>query len=153
MSGTPELDQVADQRARLAEHALMPWWSWAAAAPVLVVTLGWPLLSEWVSFTVATYGVFLPAALLFGVVQLVARRGSGVHLHRGVTSYPSARRMWLGTVAVGVGGWVAISALTLHGLQGLALAVVAVVTAVAIAGSVGTRRAMRADIRAGRVRP
>jgi hypothetical protein len=153
MSGTPELDLVADQRAKLAEHALLPWWFWAASVPVFVVAVGWPLLTGWVSENVATYGLFLPAALLLVIAQFVVRRRAGVRVWLGFTAYPSARWIWLGTLAAGIGGWVAIAALTLHDAQGFALAVLAVVTVVAIAGSVAARRAMRADIRAGRVRP
>lgn len=153
MSGTPELDQVADQRAKLAEHAVMPWWYWAAIVPAFVATVGWPLLSEVVPYEVAMYGVLLPAVLLLAVVQVVARRRAGVHLPRGFTAYPSVRRIWVGTVLVGIAGFVAIAVLTRGGHPGLALAVLPVVTAVALAGSIGTRRAMRADIRAGRVRP
>lgn len=153
MTGTPELDEVAAARQKLAEHALLPWWYWALYVPVAVVIVGYPVLDTLLSPTVAVFGVLYPAMAVLLLSSWLVRWRTGVHLSRRLRAFPSVWRVWAPTLALGVVGDLAISQLVRHDQRTAALALIPVVAVVLVAGTVGIRFAMRADIRAGRVRP
>ncbi|MDT0300631.1 hypothetical protein [Streptomonospora wellingtoniae] len=154
MTDTPELDQVAEARRKLAAQAGFPvaYWVFFTAASVLIA--GLPI---WTSLLPGS-GLYFQWALLGAVLisaayAVIRRRRSGVYLPRRVTSYPGARLLWITTLAATGAGYLGISALVDRGLPGLALAVLVPVAAVMLVGQVLIRSAMRRSIEDGRVTP
>jgi hypothetical protein len=155
MSGTPELDQVADARRRLAAHAGFPRSYWLAYGLVLVLFTGMPV---WMSYLPSDDWVYLSWAVAVvgvgsAVYSVARRRRSGVYLSRRISSYPKAYKIWLAGIAVTIGGFLAIYQLVEHAHRDLALYLLAPVAVVVFIAQVATRSAMRADIEAGRVMP
>jgi hypothetical protein len=155
MSSSPELDQVTEARRRLAEHAGFPRTYWVLYAFVSVFFAGVPI---WMSYLPADDWQYMSWAIAaIGLAStayvVIRRRVSGVHLPKGVSAYPGAQRIWFGTLAVTIGGFFAIQALVTHDHRGLALALLLPVAAVLFFGQISIRRAMRADLEAGRVTP
>jgi hypothetical protein len=153
MSDKPELDQVADARRRIAEHAQFPTAYWAVYGVVLVLFAGVPI---WLSFAPigdSYWFTYVIAAIGIGsaVWQTIRRRRSGVYLPKRVGAYPTAyryRRLAFVLTAVGfLGIW-----LLVHLDQRTVALIVLVPVAVAIfLAQLKTRSAMQADIEAGRV--
>lgn len=154
MPGTPELDQVAEARRKLAAHSELPLAYWILFTAASVLIAGLPI---WNSLLPGG-GLYLQWAVLGAVLISVAyaviqRRRSGVYLPRRVASYPGARLLWITTLAATVAGYLGISALVDRGLLGFALAALVPVAAVMLVGHVLTRSAMRRSIEDGRVAP
>lgn len=154
-SGTPELDQVADARRRIAAHAVFPTTYWALHGVVLVAIAGIPI---WLSFLGATGSSWVPWAMLAVAVAAavhsrIRRRRTGVYLPKRISSYPSAMPYWVASLvatAVGFGG---LHSLVDSGRRGTALLVLPVVAVVVFTAQYLTRSAMRRDVEEGRVRP
>lgn len=154
MASTPELDQVAEARRKLAAHADLPaaYWVFFTAASVLIAGLPvWTSLlpGSGLYFQWAVLGVVLVAT----AHAVVRRRRSGVYLPRRITSYPGARLLWIAALAVTAIGYLGIHALVDSGLTGFALAALVPVAAVMLAGQMLVRSAMRRSIEDGRVTP
>ncbi|MGH8882729.1 MAG: hypothetical protein ACRD0P_36210 [Stackebrandtia sp.] len=155
MSDTPELDQVAEARRRLAAHAGFPRSYWVAYGILLVLVAGIPI---WMSYLPSDDWTYLSWAIALvgvgsAVYTVVRRRRSGVYLSRRISSYPKAYRIWLAGIAVTAAGFFGIYQLVGHGHRDIALYVLAPVAVVVFLAQVATRSAMRADIEAGRVGP
>ncbi|TQM15801.1 hypothetical protein [Pseudonocardia kunmingensis] len=153
MSGTPELDRVADARRKLAAHAGFPRSYWVVYGLVLVLSAGLPV---WVSYLPSDGWVYVSWAIAVlgvgsAVYAMVRRRRSGVYLSRRISAYPTAHRIWLAGLVVTFGGFVGIQQLVEHGHRDIALYVLAPLAVVVFVAQVATRSAMRADIEAGRV--
>ncbi|GAA0993610.1 hypothetical protein GCM10009551_056210 [Nocardiopsis tropica] len=154
MASTPELDQVAEARSRIAAHASLPgsYWVFLAFAGTLIAGLPiWRAL-------LPTAGAYLDWGLVVlaaasAVYAIVRRRRTGVYLPRRVTSYPGARILWVATLAATGAGFLGIQALVDHGHMGLALAALVPVATVMLVGYMLVRAAMRRSIEAGRVKP
>ena len=155
MSGTPELDQVAEARRKIAAHAGFPRSYWAVYGLVLVLCAGLPI---WVSHLPSTDWAYLSWALAAlgiasAVYSVVRRRRSGVYLPRRISSYPTARRIWIAGILVTACGFLGIHQLVEHAHRDVALYLLVPVAVVVFAVQVATRRAMRADIEAGLATP
>jgi hypothetical protein len=153
VSGTPELDQVAEARRRLAAHARFPRAYWVVYGVALVLLAGLPV---WMSYLPSVDRVYLSwaiAALGIGsaVYAVVRRRRSGVYLPRRISSYPKARKIWLVGMLLTLGGFLAIQQLVGHGHRDVALYLLVPIAVAVFLVQVATRSAMRADIEAGRV--
>jgi hypothetical protein len=153
MSGTPELDQVADARRSLAAHAQFPRTYWAVYGLVLVLAAGMPI---WMSYLPSDDWGYLSWALALAgvgsaVYSVVRRRRSGVYLSRRISSYPKAYKIWLAGIVVTIGGFLGIHQLVEHAHRDIALYLLAPVAVVVFIAQVAARSAMRADIEAGRV--
>jgi hypothetical protein len=154
MASTPELDQVAEARRRIASHTSPPGSYWAVFAVVCVLLAGLPI---WRTL-LPTEGAYLDWALVAvaaasAVYAIVRRRRTGVYLPRHVASYPGARTLWIAVLAATAAGFLGIQALVDHGHTGLALAALVPVAAVPLVGYMRVRAAMRRSIEAGRVKP
>ena len=155
MSGTPELDRVADARRKLAAHAGFPRSYWVVYGLVLVLSAGLPV---WVSYLPSADWVYVSGAIAVlgvgsAVYVMVRRRRSGVYLPRRISSYPKAYKIWLCGIVVTFGGFLGIQQLVEHGHRDIALYVLAPIAVVVFIAQVATRSAMRADIEAGWVTP
>ena len=155
MSGTPELDRVADARRKLAAHAGFPRSYWVVYGLVLVLSAGLPV---WVSYLPSADWVYVSGAIAVlgvgsAVYVMVRRRRSCVYLPRRISSYPKAYKIWLCGIVVTFGGFLGIQQLVEHGHRDIALYVLAPIAVVVFIAQVATRSAMRADIEAGRVTP
>ncbi|MEU5845277.1 hypothetical protein [Saccharopolyspora shandongensis] len=155
MSGTPELDQVADARRRLAAHAQFPVTFWVLYGVALVLLAGVPIWMTWLSPADGPYVSWVIAAL--GIASAAyswnRRRRSGVYLVKRISAYPSARLIWLAGIAVTLVGFFGIYALVDHGQRGIAFLVLPAVALAVFVTQVKTRSAMCRDIEAGQVRP
>lgn len=154
MADTPELDQVADARRKLAAHAGYPTAYWVLFAVALVAIVGLPI---WMSYLPEGVGWFqwgLVAVCWASVAYAVLRRrSSGVYLPKRVTSYPGARMTWLAVLAFTVVGYFGIDWLVDHDRRGIALAALVPFAAVVLLGQLRIQSSMRRDIEAGRVTP
>ncbi|GAA0937070.1 hypothetical protein [Pseudonocardia zijingensis] len=155
MSGTPELDQVAEARRKIAAHAGFPRTYWAVYGVALVLCAG---LSIWMSYLPSGDTTYLPWALAAlavasAVYSAVRRRRSGVYLPRRISSYPKARRIWIAGIVITACGFLGIHQLVEHAHRDIALYLLVPVAVVVFAVQVATRRAMRADIEAGLATP
>ncbi|OZM82684.1 hypothetical protein [Pseudonocardia sp. MH-G8] len=153
MSGTPELDQVAAARRRLAAHAQFPRSYWVVYGVVLVLFAGVPV---WLSYLPSGNWMYLQwavAAVGIGsaVYSMVRRRRSGVYLPRRISAYPKAYKIWLAGLVITVGGFFGIQQLVQHSHRDIALYMLVPVAVAVFIAQVATRSAMRADIEAGRV--
>lgn len=152
MSDTPELDQVAEARRKLASYAEFSRTYWALYGIALVLIAGIPI---WVSFLPESAGgvqwVLLAIGLGSAAYSLVQRRRTGVQLPRRIGAYPSARKVWLVVIAVTLASVAGIYALVGNGQRVIAAVILIPVAAVIFAGQVLTRARMRDDIAAGRV--
>jgi hypothetical protein len=155
MSDTPELDQVAEARRRLAAHAGFPRAYWVVYGIVLVLCAGMPI---WMSYLPSDDWMYLSWAVAVvgvasAVYSVVRRRRSGVYLSRRIRSYPKAYRIWLAGIVLTAGGFFGIYQLVEHSHRDIALYLLAPVAVVVFLVQAATRSAMRADIEAGRVAP
>ena len=154
MSGTPELDQVAEARRRLSVHAELPRTYWALYGIALVLIAGIPI---WASYLPGglpgVQWALLVVALAAAAHAVIGRRRSGVHLPRRIGAYPGARRLWLAVLVATVAGLVGIQLLVANGLRPAALVLLVVVAVAVFLGQVRIRARMRDDIAAGRVTP
>lgn len=154
MSDTPELDQVADARRRIAEHAHFPVAYWVLIGVVVVLATGLPI---WISLlpTGRPYIQWGLAAIVLAsaVYSWVRRRRSGVHLPKRVGSYPSAQPFWLAGIAVAFAGFFVINFMVAREQLGGALLVLPVVALALFGIQFKLRSAMARDIEEGRVRP
>ncbi|GAB3572295.1 hypothetical protein GCM10027445_29320 [Amycolatopsis endophytica] len=153
MSDTPELDQVADARRRLAVHAQFPVAYWVFFGVGLVVLAGLPIWTTWLGDSPYVPWALAALAIASAVYSCSRRRRSGVHLRKRISAYPSAWPIWLTSVSVATVGFFGIYALVHAGQRGIALAVLPLVAIAVFVSEVKTRSAMRRDIEAGRVRP
>jgi hypothetical protein len=152
MSDTPELDQVAEARRRLAAHAGFPRSYWVVYGVVLVLFAGIPVWMSYLPSDDWAYLSWVVAAVAVGsaVYTALRRRRSGVYLPRRISSYPKAQRIWLAGIVVTAAGFFGIHELVGHGHRDIALYLLAPVAVVVFLVQVATRSAMRADIEAGR---
>ncbi|MFD0773199.1 hypothetical protein ACFQZ2_04580 [Streptomonospora algeriensis] len=154
MADTPELDQVAEVRRKLAARSELPLAYWVLFTAASVLIAGLPI---WTSLLPGSGLYFqwgaLGAVLISVAYAVIQRRRSGVYLPRRVTSYPGARLLWITTLAATGAGYLGISALVDRGLTGFALAALVPVAAVMLVGHVLTRSAMRRSIEDSRVTP
>ncbi|WP_243789076.1 hypothetical protein [Saccharopolyspora gloriosae] len=153
MSDTPELDQVADARRRIAAHTRFPVAYWTLAGVVLVLAAGLPI---WI-FLLPTGRSYLEWGLVAlvlasAVYSWTRRRRSGVYLAKRVGSYPSARPFWLGGLAVALVGFFVINFWVAREQIGSALLVLPVVGLAVFGLQIKLRSAMMRDIEQGRVR-
>ncbi|MEV7548700.1 hypothetical protein AB0N89_03650 [Amycolatopsis sp. NPDC089917] len=152
MSDTPELDQVADARRKLAAYAGFSRTYWTLYGIALVLMAGIPI---WMSFLPETAAglqwVLLAIGLASAAYSIGRRRRTGVQLPRRISAYPSARRVWLVVLAITIASVAGIYALVGSGQRVIALLILIPVAAVIFAGQVLTRAKMRDDIVAGRV--
>jgi hypothetical protein len=153
VSGTPELDQVADARRSLAAHAGFPRSYWAVYGLVLMLAAGMPI---WMSYLPSDDWGYLSWVLAVAgvgsaVYSVVRRRRSGVYLPSRISSYPTAYKIWLAGIVVTIGGFLGIHQLVEHAHRDIALYLLAPVAVVVFIAAVATRSAMRADIEAGRI--
>jgi hypothetical protein len=153
MSGTPELDQVAAARRRLAAHAQFSRSYWVVYGFVLVLFAGMPV---WLSYLPPDGWMYLQWAAAVVAVgsaayAVIRRRRSGVYLPRRISAYPKAYKVWLAGLVITVGGFFVIHQLVEHSHRDIALYVLAPVAVAVFIAQVATRSAMRADIEAGRV--
>lgn len=155
MSDTPELDQVAEARRRLAAHAGFPRAYWVVYGIALVLFAGIPVWMSYLPSDDWTYVSWVAAVVGVGsaVYSVVRRRRSGVYLPRRISSYPKAYRIWLAGIVLTAAGFFGIYQLVGHGHRDIALYVLAPLAVVVFIAQVATRSAMRADIEAGRVGP
>lgn len=155
MTPTPELDQVAAMRRKLAATAQYPRTYWVLLGVVLVAFAGVPIWlsylpesdTPYLSWGIAAVGI---AAAGYAVLR---RRRSGVYLPKRITAYPSAVVFWAAGIAASVVGFLGIQQLVGHGLRGVALGALPVVAVAVFAAQVATQRAVRRDVEAGRVVP
>ncbi len=155
MADTPELDQVAEARRRLATHAAMPPTYWAVQTIAVVLIAGIPL---WLSFLPAVDGSYVQWVLLAVAAAAAAyagfqRRRSGVYLPRRISAYPSARLAHIAVLIVMAAGVVGVYALVSNGHPVLAFVTLIAVAAASLIGHLRIRAAMRRDIEDGRVSP
>lgn len=155
MADTPELDQVAEARRKLATHASMPKAYWAVYTVAVVLIAGIPL---WLSFLPAVDGsyvqwVLVAVALAAAAYAVFQRRRSGVYLPRRTSAYPSARLPHIIVLIVTAVGVFGIYALVSNGHPALALAALIPVAVASLIGNLRIRAAMRRDIENGRVSP
>lgn len=155
MSGSPELDQVADARRKVAAHAPFPVAYWVFYGVALVLLAGVPIWMTWLSSAYDPYVTWVIAALgiASAAYSWIRRRRSGVYLPKRISAYPSARPIWLAGIAVTVVGLLGIYALVDYEQRGIAFLALAVVALAVFLIQVKIRSAMRRDIEAGRVRP
>ncbi|ALE72492.1 hypothetical protein AD006_11680 [Pseudonocardia sp. EC080610-09] len=154
MSDTPELDQVADARRRIAAHAGFPVAYWVLLGVALVFIAGLPIWSNLLNLDPAYTSWALAAiGITSAVYSVLRRRRSGVHLPKRIGAYPSARPSWMIGLAIALAGFIVINLLVREEQQTIALLVLPVVAVGVFVAQVRTRSAMRRDIEAGRVRP
>lgn len=155
MSDTPELDQVADARRRIAVHAEFPVAYWAIYGVALVFMAGFPIWSSWLTRAELPYlsWVLTAVCIASAIYTVLRRHRSGVHLPKRIGAYPGARPIWLVGLAIALAGFVGIHQLVNREHEGLALCVLPVVAVAVFVTQVKTRSAMRRDIETGRVRP
>ncbi|MFR9731016.1 hypothetical protein ACL03H_17465 [Saccharopolyspora sp. MS10] len=155
MSNTPELDQVADARRRIADHARFPAAYWVLYGAALVVFAGVPIWLSWFTAPTTPYLSWVIAALGIGsaLYSWYRRRRSGVYLPKRISAYPSARPIWLAGHGVTLAGFAGIWALVRQDQHPYAFAVLAVVVVVVFVAQIKTRSAMVRDIEAGRAQP
>jgi hypothetical protein len=153
MAGTPELDQVAEARRRIAAHAQYPRSYWLVVGVALVFIEGLPVWMSYLPGADPAYLSWALAALALGlaVYSRLRRHRSGVYLPRRITAYPKAFRIWLTGLVVAIGGFVVLDQLVDHGHRDIALYVLGPVAAAVFVAQFATHSAMRADIEAGRV--
>lgn len=154
MSDTPELDQVADARRRIAEHARLPAAYWVLIGVVVVLATGLPI---WISLLPVgrPYVEWGLAAIVIAsaVYSWTRRRRSGVYLPKRVGSYPGARPFWLAGIAVALAGFFVIDFMVGREQLGGAFLVLPVVALALFGIQIKLRSAMARDIEEGRVRP
>lgn len=152
MSDTPELEQVADARRKLATYAEFSRTYWALYGVALVLMAGIPI---WVSFLPESVSgvqwVLLAVGLASAAYSLVRRQRTGVQLPRRISAYPSARRVWFVVLATTLASIAGLYALVGNGQRVIAAVVLIPVAAIIFAGQFLTRAKMRDDIAAGRV--
>lgn len=155
MSDTPELDQVADARRRVAAHAQFPVAFWVVYGVVLVALIGLPIWMSWLSPAggPSVSWALLAVGLAAAAYSWGRRRRSGVYLPKRVGAYPSARPIWLLGLGVTLIGFFSVDALVDAGQRGLAILVLPVAALAVFVVQLKTRSAMFRDIEAGRVRP
>jgi hypothetical protein len=155
MTPTPELDQVAAARRRMAAHVDFPRTYWVLYGIVLVLLAGVPVWTTVLPTGAIPYLLWAIAAvgLASAVYVRLRRRRTGVYPARRISAYPSAVRLWALGLVLTVVGFFGLQALVDHGLRGVAIGLVPVVAAAVFAVQWATRRAMRRDVEAGRVVP
>ena len=154
-SGTPELDQVADARRKLAAHADFPTTYWVVYGVALVAIAGIPI---WMSVLGATGSpsvslVLLAVAVVAATYSRIRRRRTGVYLPKRISSYPSAMPWWVASLVATAVGFAGLQWLVGDDQRGTALLVLPVVAVVVFTTQYLTRSAMRRDVEEGRVRP
>lgn len=154
MSDTPELDQVADARRKLATYAGFSRTYWALCAVAFVLMAGIPI---WMSFlpwsSSGIQWVLLAVGLASAAYSVIRRRRSGVALPRRIGAYPGARPVWVAVLALTVVSFGGIYVLVDNGHRVAALVILLPVAALILAGHIRIRAKMRDDIAAGRVAP
>ncbi|MCD2197421.1 hypothetical protein LQ327_29025 [Actinomycetospora endophytica] len=144
--------QVAAQREQLAEKARLPWWFWVLFTVATVGLVGGPLFARALPGDVSTYVITWPSILVYAVADRLVRWTRGISLSTRMTAYPSARRPGIAFLLIGIVGIIGVS--TLHRVEQLpwAVAVLVLATVLMVGAMVAMQRAMRRDIREGRVR-
>lgn len=155
MTDKSELDQVTDVRRKIADHAEFPVAYWVLYGFALVLLAGVPI---WMSWLDAVGNPFLPWAIAaVGIASaayaVIRRSRSGVHLPQWIGAYPSARPIWLISLAISLIGLLGIYLLVNVGQPVIALLALAVVAPAVFITQFKTRSAMRRDLESGRVQP
>ncbi|MCX2730846.1 hypothetical protein OOZ19_11400 [Saccharopolyspora sp. NFXS83] len=154
MSDTPELDQVADARRRIAAHARFPVVYWVLSGVALVIASGLPI---WFSLLPGgrSYIEWALVAIVFAsaIYSWSRRRRSGVYLPKRIGSYPGALPFWLASIVIMIIGFAGINVLVNNEQLGIAFLVLPVVAIAVFGIQIKIRSAMVRDIEEGRVRP
>ncbi|ANY09629.1 hypothetical protein [Pseudonocardia sp. HH130630-07] len=155
MSDTPELDQVAAARRKVADQLDFPLTYWVFLGIALVFFMSVPLLLSWLPRDASPYLSWAIAAvgISSAVYSFVKRRRSGVYLPKRIGAYPSARPLWMAEMILSIAGFIGMYALVNADQRGYALALLPVLAIAIFVLQLRTRSAMRRDIEAGRVTP
>lgn len=146
------LTEVARQRERMAERALLPWWFWVLFALATTGLVGGTLIQEWIGAGIGAWTVLAPSILIYLAADRLIRRSRGIRLSsRTLRDYPSARFPGVVFVLVAVAGMLTVM-LTAHAATVTATLALVVTVPLAVLAMAWMQARMRADIRAGRVR-
>ncbi|MGW0894043.1 hypothetical protein [Saccharopolyspora sp. NPDC002578] len=153
MSDSPELDQVAEMRRKLAAHAQYPLLYWALLGVVVMLVSGLPIWSAWLPDG-GYYLQWAMAAIALGSALYARRRRSrtGVHLPKRSGSYPSAWPFWVISLVILAVGFAVVTVLVRHDQLVIALLVLPILAVGVVATEFKTRAMMARDIEEGRVR-
>jgi hypothetical protein len=144
--------QVTAQREQLAERVRLPWWFWVLFTIATVGLVGGSLFARALPGDVSTYVITWPSILVYVLADRLVRWSRGISISTRMTAYPSARAPGVSFLVVAVIGVIGVVVLQRQGLPVWAGVVVAVATVLMVGAMVAMQRAMRQDIRDGRVR-
>ena len=146
------LEQLREQRSRLADRMRPPWWLLTGVAIMFALVFAFPFASRFLGVSIWP---FFGAALVVAVpLQWGWTRATGIKMGFRNLSYPGPGRLArYAAVVVTLGAMVAEQFLIDRGLLAVAVAVAALAVAAEVALQQALLRVTRRELRAGRGAP
>ena len=143
------LEQLREQRGRLADRMRPPWWWWSGVAILWALAFACPVGSRFLPQEVRIWpilvaGVAVACLLLWGLT-----RATGIAVATPMSRYPSGRPAATAMLVVSVAALVSEVFLIDRGLLVAAIVVAALAVAAEVAAQQAQLRGIRQDLRTG----
>ncbi len=143
------LEQLREQRGRLADRMRPPWWWWSGVAGLWALAFACPVGSRFLPHGVRIWPILAAGVTVACLLQWGLARATGIAVAMPMSRYPSGRPAATAMLVVSVAALATEVFLIGRGLLVAATVVAALAVVAEVAAQQAQLRGVRQDLRAG----